>query len=66
MSNARSVEHIGTSLQHACMHACMRLAATLGIRPLPSILPLAPRKAPFAKSVQSLGFVQIHSICLSV
>ena len=28
--------------------------------------PLAPRKAPFAKSVQSLGFVQIHSICLSV
>lgn len=61
MSNARSVEHIGTFLQHAC-----RLAATLGIRPLPSILPLAPRKAPFAKSVQSLGFVQIHSICLSV
>ena len=32
----------------------------------PSILPLAPHKAPFAKSVQSLGFVQIHSICLSV
>lgn len=44
----------------------MRLAAALGIRPLASILPLAPRKAPFAKSVQSLGFVQIHSICLSV
>lgn len=62
MSNARSVEHIGTFLQHACM----RLAAALGIRPLPSILPLAPRKAPFAKSVQSLGFAQIHSICLSV
>lgn len=62
MLSARSVEHARTFLQHACM----RLAAALGIRPLPSILPLAPRKAPFAKSVQSLGFVQIHSICLSV
>lgn len=62
MSNARSVEHIGTSLQHACM----RLAAALGIRPLPSTRPLTPLKAPFAKSVQSLRFVQIHSVCLSV